>query len=240
MPPFFYYFDPTYILVLIGLVISVWAQISVNSTFKKYSKMNTLSGVSGKEAAEIVLRSGGATNVPVGAISGELTDHYDPRSNSISLSTPVYSARTAAAVGVAAHEAGHALQYAKNYAPIKIRMAILPACNIASSAALPLFLIGLLISSFSYSSSPVATAMMYGGIIAFSVAMLFQLVTLPVEFNASRRAMQALTASGRFTDEELDGARRVLRAAAMTYVAALAVSLLQILRLVLIAGNRRR
>jgi Zn-dependent membrane protease YugP len=237
--PFFYYFDPTYILVIIGLVISVWAQISVNSTFKKYSKMNTLSGVSGKEAAEIVLRSGGATNVPVGAISGELTDHYDPRSNSISLSTPVYSARTAAAVGVAAHEAGHALQYAKNYAPIKIRMAILPACNIASGAAFPLFLIGLFISSFSYSSSPVGTAMMYGGIIAFSVAMLFQLVTLPVEFNASRRAMQALTASGRFTDEELDGARRVLRAAAMTYVAALAVSLLQILRLVLIAGNRR-
>ena len=127
--PFFYYFDPTYILVIIGLVISVWAQISVNSTFKKYSKMNTLSGVSGKEAAEIVLRSGGATNVPVGAIGGELTYHYDPRSNSISLSTPVYSARTAAAVGVAAHEAGHALQYAKNYAPIKIRMAILPACE---------------------------------------------------------------------------------------------------------------
>jgi Zn-dependent membrane protease YugP len=118
-------------------------------------------------------------------------------------------------------------------------MAILPACNIASGAAFPLFLIGLFISSFSYSSSPVGTVMMYGGIIAFSVAMLFQLVTLPVEFNASRRAMQALTASGRFTDEELDGARRVLRAAAMTYVAALAVSLLQILRLVLIAGNRR-
>ena len=237
--PFFYYFDPTYILVVIGLVISVWAQISVNSTFKKYSKMNTLSGISGKEAAEIVLRSGGAANVPIGAVSGELTDHYDPRSTSISLSTPVYSARTAAAVGVAAHEAGHALQYAKNYAPIKIRMAILPACNIASGAALPLFLIGLFVSMYSYSPSPVGTAMMYGGIIAFSVAMLFQLVTLPVEFNASRRAMQALTASGRFTDEELDGARRVLRAAAMTYVAALAVSLLQILRLIIIAGNRR-
>ncbi len=239
MPLFLYYFDPTYILVIIGLIISVWAQISVNSTFKKYSKMNTISRISGKDAAEIVLRSGGVTNVPIGAVSGELTDHYDPRSNSISLSTPVYSASTAAAVGVAAHEAGHALQYAESYSPIKLRMSILPVCNFASGAAMPLFLIGLFISSFSYSTSTFGSIMMYGGIIAFSVAMLFQLVTLPVEFNASRRAMQALTASGRFTDEELDGARRVLRAAALTYVAALAVSLLQILRLVLIARNRR-
>ena len=138
------------------------------------------------------------------------------------------------------HEAGHALQYAKNYAPIKIRMAILPACNIASGAALPLFLIGLFVSMYSYSPSPVGTAMMYGGIIAFSVAMLFQLVTLPVEFNASRRAMKALEATGYYTEEELDGARRVLRAAAMTYVAALATSLLTLLRLLLIASNGRR
>ena len=182
----------------------------------------------------------GINDVRIEQVSGKLTDHFDPRSNSISLSTPVYSARTASAIGVAAHEAGHALQYAKNYAPIKIRMAILPVCNVASGAALPLFLIGLFISMYSRTASPAATAMMYGGIIAFTVAMLFQLITLPVELNASRRAMEALTASGRFTDEELDGARRVLRAAALTYVAALAVSLLQILRLVIIAGNRRR
>ena len=236
-----FYIDWTYIiLVMPAIIFATWASARVNTTFEKYSKQISARRMTGAEAARRVLTANGIYNVEIKRISGKLTDHYDPRTNSISLSTPVYSARTAAAVGVAAHEAGHALQYAKNYAPIKIRMAILPVCNIASGAALPLFLIGLFVSMYSYSPSPVGTAMMYGGIIAFTVAMLFQLITLPVELNASRRAMEALTASGRFTDEELDGARRVLRAAALTYVAALAVSLLQILRLVLIAGNRRR
>jgi Zn-dependent membrane protease YugP len=168
-----------------------------------------------------------------------MTDHYDPRDNSISLSETVCGASTAAAIGVAAHEAGHALQHAEGYGPIKLRMTIIPVCNFASSLAMPLFLLGILFSSWNPETS-FGFLMMQAGIIAFSVAVFFQVVTLPVEFNASRRAMKALEATGYYTEEELDGARRVLRAAAMTYVAALAVSLLQILRLVILSNNRRR
>lgn len=236
--PFFYYFDPTYILVVIGLLITVWAQISVQSTFSKYSKIRTSRGQTGVDAARDVLRYGGVNNVSIKGIHGSMTDHYDPRDNSISLSQTVGNVSSAAAIGVAAHEAGHALQHAEGYGPIKLRMAIIPVCNFASSLAMPLFILGILFSSWNPETN-FGYFMMQAGIIAFSVAVFFQVVTLPVEFNASRRAMVALKASGNYTQEELEGAQKVLRAAAMTYVAALAVSLLQILRLVILSGNRR-
>lgn len=237
--PFIYYFDPTYVLVIIGLIITVWAQISVQSTFKKYSKMRISRGLTGSDAARSVLAYGNVNDVSIKGIRGSMTDHFDPRDNSISLSETVAGVSSAAAIGVAAHEAGHALQHAEGYGPIRLRMAIIPVCNFASGLAMPLFLLGLLFSSWN-PETVFGYFMMQAGILAFSVAVFFQVVTLPVEFNASKRAMAALTASGNYTDEELAGAEKVLRAAAMTYVAALAVSLLQILRLVLISGNRRR
>ena len=237
--PFFYYFDPTYILVIIGLIISVWAQITVQSTFDKYSRIRISRGITGADAARQVLSYGKVNDVSLKPIRGSMTDHYDPRDNSISLSETVIDASTAAAIGVAAHEAVHALQHAEGYGPIKLRMAIIPVCNFASGLAMPLFLLGILFSSWNPETS-FGLLMMQAGIMAFSVAVFFQVVTLPVEFNASRRAMKALEATGYYTDEELDGARRVLRAAAMTYVAALTVSLLQILRLVILSNNRRR
>lgn len=237
--PFFMFFDPTYILVVIGLVITIWAQISVQSTFNKYSRVRTQSGKTGSDAARDVLLGGGVSGVSLKSIRGSMTDHYDPRDNSISLSETVADRASVAAIGVAAHEAGHALQHAEGYAPIKLRMAIIPVCNVSSSLAMPLFLIGLLFSAWNPETS-FGMLMMNAGIIAFSVAVFFQVVTLPVEFNASRRALAALEASGSYTEEELAGAQKVLRAAAMTYVAALAVSLLQILRLIIIAGGNRR
>lgn len=237
--PFFYYFDPTYILVVIGLLITVWAQVSVQSTFSKYSRLKISRGLTGADAARQVLSYGKVSDVSIKGIRGSMTDHYDPRDNSISLSETVGNVSSAAAIGVAAHEAGHALQHAEKYAPIKLRMAIIPVCNLASGLAMPLFLLGLLFSSWNPETN-FGYFMMQAGIIAFSVAVFFQVVTLPVEFNASRRAMAALEATGSYTEEELDGARKVLRAAAMTYVAALAVSLLQILRLVILSGGNRR
>ena len=237
--PFFYYFDPTYILVVIGLVITVWAQFWVQSTFEKYSHLKISRGLTGRDAARDVLEYGKVSNVSIKGIRGSMTDHFDPRSGSISLSETVENVSSAAAIGVAAHEAGHALQHAEGYGPIKLRMAIIPVCNIVSSLAMPLFILGILFSSWNPETN-IGLFMMNAGILAFSVAVVFQLVTLPVEFNASRRAMEALEASGKYTDEELAGAEKVLRAAAMTYVAALAVSLLQLLRLILISGNRRR
>ena len=237
--PFFYYFDPTYLLVFIGLIISVWAQVTVQSTFNKYSRVRVSRGVTGADAARQVLSHGGVHGVSIKSIRGSMTDHYDPRDNSISLSETVGGVSTAAAIGVAAHEAGHALQHAEGYGPIKLRLAIIPVCNFASGLAMPLFLLGFLFTSWNPETN-FGLLMMQAGIIAFSVAVFFQVVTLPVEFNASRRAMAALEASCAYTDEELHGARKVLRAAAMTYVAALAVSLLQILRLLILSGNRRR
>lgn len=237
--PFFYYFDPTYILVVIGLLITVWAQISVQSTFEKYSHVRISRGITGRDAARDVLEYGKVSNVTLKGIRGSMTDHFNPRDNSISLSETVENVSSAAAIGVAAHEAGHALQHAEGYGPIKLRMAIIPVCNIASSLAMPLFLLGILFSSWN-PETMLGYLMMQAGIIAFSVAVLFQVITLPVEFNASRRALAALEASGKYTDEELEGAERVLRAAAMTYVASLAVSLLHLLRLILLSGNRRR
>ena len=199
--------------------------------------------MTGAGAADTVLRSGGVTDVGIVGISGELTDNYNPRTNVISLSKGVIDKTSVAAVGVAAHEAGHALQYAEGYAPIKFRMAIIPVCNIASQLAWPLFALGLVFNTGADAGGGIGYWLMQIGIYAFSFAVLFQLVTLPVEVNASRRALTALRASGSFTDEELSGAKKVLTAAAMTYLAALAGSLLQLLRLILIASsrnNRRR
>ncbi|MEI3057024.1 MAG: zinc metallopeptidase [Eubacteriales bacterium] len=240
--PFFFY-DPTYILVIIAFLISLWAQIKVKSAYAKYSKVPTRVGMTGAGAADTVLRSGGVTDVGIVGISGELTDNYNPRTNVISLSKGVIDKTSVAAVGVAAHEAGHALQYAEGYAPIKFRMAIIPVCNIASQLAWPLFALGLVFNTAADAGGGIGYWLMQIGIYAFSFAVLFQLVTLPVEVNASRRALTALRASGSFTDEELSGAKKVLTAAAMTYLAALAGSLLQLLRLILIASsrnNRRR
>lgn len=231
MPFYYWYVDYWYIvLVLPAAIFALWAQFRVQSTFSRYSQ--TPASISGYESARAVLDRNGLHHVRIEVTGGRLSDHFDPRSNVIRLSEEVYHGRTAAAVGVAAHEAGHAVQYAEGYFPMKLRAAIIPATNIGSNLALPLILLGLL---FSY--PPLAWA----GVIAFSLSAVFQLVTLPVEFNASRRAMAAIREMGRVGEVECNHARRVLSAAAMTYVAALAVALANLLRLVLIvAGSRRR
>lgn len=219
------------VLVLPFVLLAFWAQIRVNLTFRRYSRQETKSGMSGYDSARMVLDANGLRNVAIEEVGGKLSDHFDPRTNVIRLSHEVYHGRNAAAVGVAAHEAGHAVQYAEEYLPMKFRAAIIPATNIGSNLAFPLLLLGLL---FSY--PPLA----YAGVLAFGLSTLFQLVTLPVEFNASRRAMAALTDSGCFEQEDLRASRRVLSAAAMTYLAALAVSLANLLRLAIIAGSTRR
>ncbi len=223
--------DYTYlILILPALIFSIWAQARVKSAFQKYSAVRA--GMSGMAAAQMVLRSGEVADVAVRPISGNLTDNYDPRSKVISLSQPVYGADSVAAVGVAAHEAGHAVQYARGYAPVKVRNAVIPVSQFGAAFSWPLLMLGLLLSS---------QKLMLVGILLFSAAVLFQLLTLPVEFDASRRALRALEDCGRFSETELDGARKVLRAAALTYVAALAVSAAQLLRLLMIfGGNGRR
>ena len=228
--PYFYGFDWSYIVyVLPALILAMWAQHNVSSTFKKYSRVP--STLTGAEAARLVLRGYGLGDVGIGRINGQLTDHYDPRSNTISLSDAVHDVRTASAVGVAAHEAGHAAQYAENYGPIKLRAAIVPITNIGSNLAMPLILLGLVLSF-----EPLA----YLGVICFGAAVVFQLVTLPVEFDASRRAVQALTDSGYMPDEGLSAAKKVLTAAALTYVAALAVAIGNFLRLLTIVNRSRR
>ena len=232
--PFYmpYYMDVGLIFVLIAAIFAMIASASVNSTFQKYSKVASRAGLTGAESARRVLAANGVTGVTIERVSGNLTDHFDPKTNTIRLSESVYDANTVAAVGVAAHEAGHAVQYATGYAPIKIRSAIIPITNIGSNLAMPLVLIGLLLSS------PMLANL---GILAFSFSTLFQLVTLPVEFNASSRAIQTLENTGA-DENEVNGSKKVLRAAAMTYVAALAVSLANLLRLFLMVNrnNRRR
>lgn len=230
------YFDIFYIiLVMPALIFSFWASAKVNSTFKKYSSVRSRRGMTGREAAEAVLRQNGVTGVIVSQISGNLTDHYDPRTNVINLSEKVYNSDSVAAIGVAAHEAGHAVQHAEGYFPIRLRSAIIPLTNIGSKLSMPLFLLGLILSAYGEKFLYIA----YAGIICFSLCVLFQLVTLPTEFNASRRAVEAI--DGSILDEtEAKGAKKVLSAAAMTYVAALAVALMQLLRLLAIAGNRKR
>ena len=229
------YFDSTYlILVLPAVILSLIANVFVKSSFNKYSKVFSMRQMTGREAAHEVLTQNGVTGVDIQMISGNLTDNYNPRTNTISLSENVYSSTSVAAIGVAAHEAGHAVQYANGYAPMKLRNALIPATNIGSRLAIPLFIIGLLLSSYAESMIYVA----YAGIALYALSTLFQLLTLPAEINASRRAVNAIEKSV-LTEDETKGAKKVLTAAAMTYVAALAVSLMSLLRLIIIAGRRR-
>lgn len=234
----YYGFDWTYVvLVLPCILLSLWASANVNSTFKRYSTQYSRRGLTGAEAAERVLRANGVTGVRIERISGDLTDHFDPRSNVIRLSDNVYGNTSTAAIGVACHEAGHAVQYAQDYVPIRIRSAVIPATNLGSKLAMPLILIGLLINSLG----DLSYFLIYLGIACFGLSLIFQLVTLPVEFDASHRAMEAIAQTELLTQEEQQGARKTLRAAALTYVAATAVALSQLLRLiVLFGGNQRR
>ena len=230
------YFDWTYLVIVLPCVLlSLWASTNVNSTFKKYANQLSIRRITGAQAAQRVLSANGVSGVRIERVSGNLTDHFDPKTNVIRLSDSVHDATSTAAIGVACHEAGHAVQYANNYAPIKLRAAIVPVTNIASRLAMPLILLGLLLTfleNFSYT-------LVYVGIACFGVAVVFQLITLPVEFNASRRAMQAIESADLLTDEEQKGARKTLTAAALTYVAATAVALAQLLRLLIIFGGRR-
>ena len=230
--PFFYYFDPYYWIILVpAMLIALIAQIQVSSTFNRYSRVQSSRGFTGAQAAEAVLRAHGVTGVTIERVGGNLTDHYDPRTNVIRLSQGVYDSPSVAALGVAAHEAGHAVQYAEHYGPIKLRTAVIPLCNIGSQLSILLIIIGLILYS----------GPLFGvGVILFAVAVFGQLITLPVEFNASRRAVETLESARLLDGGELAGAKKVLRAAAMTYVAALLVSLAQLLRFLLAFDGRRR
>lgn len=233
----FFWWDWTLLIVLPGFIFAAWAQYKVRSSYQKGSALLLRPGMTGSAVARRILDSNGLSDVTIERVAGNLTDHYDPRTRVLRLSDAVYHGNNVAAVGVAAHEAGHALQHGREYVPMRIRSAILPLCNIGSNLAMPLFLIGLLIS---YMSPLTGEWLMLVGVAAYSLAIVFQLVTLPVEFNASRRAMRCLTHSGTMSEAELKGSRRVLTAAAMTYVAALAVGLLSVLRLLVIAGSHSR
>lgn len=232
--PFFYYFDPTVIILIPGILIALWASFNVNSTFEKYNRVRSRHGLTGAEVAERVLHHHGIYNVRIERVRGNLSDHYDPRANVIRLSESTYDSTSIAAAGVAAHEAGHAVQYARNYAPIKFRASIVNICNIGSPMAFIFLFIAFLV--------PAESAGLFIGIAValYSLATLFQLVTLPVEFDASKRAMASLEATGLYAEDELRGASKVLRAAALTYVAALISSILSLLRFILIANRRRR
>ena len=235
--PYYYGFDSTYLLLVLPcLILSLWASSSVNSTFNKYAKQISTRGITGAEAAQRILQHRGIYNVKIERISGKLTDHYDPRSNVIRLSDNVYGSKSTAAIGVACHEAGHAMQYATGYSPIKLRAAIIPITNFGSQIAMPLILLGVVLSALG----ALSYTLVYIGIACFSLSLIFQLVTLPVEFNASRRAITSITECNILSDDERNGAQKTLRAAAMTYVAATAVALMQLLRLILLFGGRKR
>ncbi len=238
MPYYYYYgFDWTYIAIVIPcLILSMVASARVNSTFKRYSQQISSRHITGRDAAMRVLSANGVTNVRIERVSGNLTDHFDPKTNVIRLSASVYDNPSTAAIGVACHEAGHAVQYAQEYFPMRVRAAIIPITNVGSKLAMPLILLGILFSTFGNFSY----TLVYIGIACFSLSLLFQLATLPVEFNASRRAMRAIEDAQILTEQEQQGARKTLRAAAMTYVAAVAVAAAQLLRLVLLFGGRRR
>lgn len=235
--PYYYGFDWTYLVIVLPcILLSLWASASVKSTFNRYSKQLSSRHLTGAEAARRVLSANGVHGVQIQRVAGNLTDHYDPKVNVIRLSDSVYNSTSTAAIGVACHEAGHAVQYAESYFPIKLRAAIIPITNIGSKLAMPLILLGVVLSflgNFSYT-------LVYIGILCFALTLVFQLVTLPVEFNASRRALAAIDQAELLTDEERRGAKKTLKAAAMTYVAATAVALAQLLRLILLFGRRRR
>lgn len=220
------FYDATYILVLIGALLSMWASARVNLTYKKYAQVHSRSGLTGAEAARRILQGAGIYNVRVEHISGNLTDHYDPRGKVLRLSDTVYGSPSVAAIGVAAHECGHAIQDDQAYAPLRLRAAFVPVANIGTKAAIPIILLGLVLGS-SYTLVQV-------GLLCFACGTLFQLITLPVEFNASARAVDILGNTHMLSEDELKHTRKVLSAAAMTYVAAAAASILSLLRLSLI------
>lgn len=227
----YFYFDYYYlILVVPALMLAIWAQVQVKTTYRKYSRVPNSRGMTGAYAAQAVLNFYGITDVRIERVSGNLTDHYDPRSKVIRLSDGVYNSSTVAAIGIACHEAGHAAQHAENYAPIKIRNAIIPVCNIGSTIGIPLALIGWI---FSFS------ILIYVGLGLYAAVFIFQVATLPVEFNASRRALKVIDETQLLRDDEIGGAKKVLAAAAMTYVASMMVSLANLLRLLLRFSNRR-
>lgn len=237
-----FYFDPTYLVIVPALILSLWASARVNSTFNKYSQIGSRNGITGAQAARRVLDSHGLYHVQIEYVRGHLSDHYDPSTQTLRLSESVYGNTSTAAIGVACHEAGHAIQHAEEYAPLKLRQAIIPITNIGSRIGMYLFMIGLIISIFAGSGSIFGMGMAWAGIALFSFTALFQLLTLPTEFNASSRALEEIEHAGILYADEIPSAKKVLSAAAMTYVAALAVSLTQLLRLVLILSrfsNRR-
>lgn len=225
------YFDSTYLLLLPGLLLGLWAQSQVKGAYEQYSRVGTRLNESASVVVQDLLQRNGNGDVAVGRISGQMTDHYDPRTRMLNLSEGVYDSTSVAALGIAAHEAGHAMQHQEGYAMLKLRSAIVPVVNFGSGAAMPIFILGL-----AFAWRPLTTI----GILLFSLSVLFSLITLPVEFDASRRALQMLTAGGYVTAEEEAGVRKVLRAAAMTYVAAAIASLMSLLRLVLLSNRRSR
>lgn len=234
MPYYFWGFDPTYLLVLIGAVICMIASARVKTTYNKYSQYRSMSGMTGAQAAERILHSAGIYDVTILHVSGNLTDNYNPRKKTLNLSDSVYNATSVAAIGVAAHECGHAIQHQQGYVPLSLRSAIVPVANFGSTLAWPLILIGL------FFTSNTGSFFINLGIICFSFAVIFQLVTLPVEFNASSRALRILGQERILRDDELPYTRKVLKAAALTYVASAAAAILQLLRLVLLFGGRNR
>lgn len=229
---FFPYYDPTYIILLPAILLAVFAQSRVQSTYAKFSKVGNHRGMTGADAARMILNRNGLSDVRIERVAGNLTDHYDPRTNVVRLSEGVYDSASISAVGIAAHEVGHAIQHNTGYIPIKLRNTVLPAAQLGSALAIPLIILGIIISSFS--------VLIPVGIILYAAVVLFQLVTLPVEFNASRRAVTTVYELGCLSEEETKGAKKVLSAAALTYVAAAASAILQLLRLVLLAGGSRR
>ena len=229
----YYGFDWTIVLVLIGALISLWAQGRVTSTFNKYSKVRSRTGMTGADAAMRLLRAQGIYDVSVRPVSGNLTDHYDPRTKVVNLSESVYYATSVAAIGVAAHECGHAMQHNEGYAPLNFRSALVPVVNFGSKLSWPLILLGVLFGG-------VGSTLCQVGILMFTRVALFQLVTLPVEFNASNRAVKLLDSQGILAGDEVQGTKKVLGAAALTYVAAAASTILQLLRLIILYGGRRR
>lgn len=234
-----YYWDPTYYLVLIGVIITMIASAKVKSTFNKYSRVRSFSGLTGAEAAQRMLYQAGITDVTIRPVSGKLTDHYDPGSKTVNLSDEVYHSASVAAVGVACHECGHAIQHDRAYLPLQLRSMLVPVANFGSTLSWPMILLGILFGGFSARSN-IGYLLIQAGILFFSFAVLFQIVTLPVEFNASHRALQMIKTTGMLTEEESKYTRKVLTAAALTYVAGAASAILQLLRLILLFGGRDR
>ena len=228
--PFFYYYDPYYILIIIGVLISLAASAKVQSTFRKYNQVRSRTGMTGAEAARRLLQAQGIYDVSIQRVSGNLTDHYDPKNKILRLSDSTYGSTSVAAIGVAAHECGHAMQHAEGYAPLSFRTALVPVANFGSQFSILLIVAGLIFGQ----------VLVEVGILLFCAVVLFQLVTLPVEFNASRRALRLLGDNGILYDEEVGMTRKVLTAAALSYVASALMSILQLLRLVLLFGGRRR